>query len=154
MRVSSSATYRAHSLNSFVMHLMLQSRPEILCNCADLNLYFGINDTVGEKDRCGNQHMITAVTALFRIFHIITSCKDRQVILFGNHICDQIDIRCKGTADTDSCDVIYIAYHVLDTGFISMSFQFFFWILHVRLDCIYVCAEIHRLEYQSLFLPV
>ena len=108
------------------MHLMLQRRPEILCNCADLNLYFGINDTVGEKDRCGNQHMITAVTALFRIFHIITSCKDRQVILFGNHICDQIDIRCKGTADTDSCDVIYIAYHVLDTGFISMSFQFFY----------------------------
>ena len=147
MRVSSSATF--------------QRCPEIHRYGSDLNLYFGINDTVGEKDRCGNQHMITAVTALFRIFHIITSCKDRQVILFGNHICDQIDIRCKGTADTDSCDVIYIAYHVLDTGFISMSFQFFYnafrsfdsgfymfdWI-------VFMSVLKFTVEYQSLFLPV
>ena len=69
--------------------------------------------------------MIASVSASLRILHIVTSGKDCQVILFGKHICDQINIRRKRTTDTDAGNIVYIADHVFYAGVIAMSFQFF-----------------------------
>ena len=50
---------------------MLQTRPEIHCDRADLNLDFGIDHTVRKVYRNGYEHVIALVSALFRVFYIV-----------------------------------------------------------------------------------
>ena len=68
--------------------------------------------------------MVASVTAFLGVFHIIASGEDSQVVLFGDHICNEVDIRGKRTADPDACNIVHIADHVLYAGIITVTFQF------------------------------
>ena len=68
-------------------------------------------------------HVKALVAAGLRMFDVILDGNNRQIILFADHLRQTVDIRGKGTDNTDSRDVINIIYHILNGTFISISFQ-------------------------------
>ena len=73
----------------------------------------------------GDQHMVTLVSAGFGIFHIVLQGQNFDVALFGDHICDPVDIRGEGAGDPYTGDVVDVLNHVFQGGFIAVFFQFF-----------------------------
>ena len=55
----------------FIVDLVLQSCPEILCYCPYLYFYLGVDNGIREKHRYGHKHVIASIAALFWVFHII-----------------------------------------------------------------------------------
>ena len=91
---------------------MLQACPEIHGNGPDLNLYFRRIDPIGGLYRNRDQHVIAAVSALLWMLHIIFDIKNRKFFLLSNHLCQTIDIGCKGAHDTHTCNIIDMLHHV------------------------------------------
>ena len=80
-----------------------------------------------------------------------------DIPLFMKHIYDPVDVRCKGTYDPDTGNIIYVLYHVINGGFIAMALQFLYDALRrfdPRLDMfdriILMRAEIHHSVFPSL----
>ena len=69
--------------------------------------------------------MVTLVSAGFGIFHIVLQGQNFDVALFGDHICDPVDIRGEGAGDPYTGDVVDVLNHVFQGGFIAVFFQFF-----------------------------
>ena len=69
-------------------------------------------------------HMKAFVSACLRMLDIVLDRYNRQIILFTDHLCQSIDIRCKRTDNTDSRNVINIIDHILNRHFVTVTFQF------------------------------
>ena len=93
--------------------------------------------------------MVAAISALFGKSDVILDGNHLDVPLCANHICDAIDIRCKGTDNSDPCDVIDMCDHVVDRGLQPVAFQLLhnrFRRLDTRLDMFYRIVLMHMLK--------
>ena len=104
----------------FVVNLMLQARPKIHGNCSDLNLYFRILNAVRQIHRYAHQHVIALIAAGFRIHDIVFHGNHFNIPLITDHLCNLIDVRCKGTDHTNPRYIIDIANHIVDGRFIAV----------------------------------
>ena len=107
------------------MNLVLQARPEIHGYRTDLNLYFRIHRAIRQVHRNTDDHVVAFVTACLGIGDVILHCDHPDILLIPDHIRDTIDIGSEGTDDTDASDIVYVFYHIVYGGFLSVTLQLF-----------------------------
>ncbi len=104
----------------FVMNLMLQACPEIHSHSPDLNLHRSIHRTVRQIYRHRHYHMIALIPAGFGKGDIILHRNHLYVPLFRNHIGNLINVRGKRTNDANTCNIIYVFYHVINCRLVTV----------------------------------
>ena len=109
----------------FVTQLLFQSSPEIHSIGTDLDFRTHGSFSLGEEHRNLHDHVIAAVAVWFWIFDIVLYLNDCNVILFGDQVCNGVEIFDKGTDNTDAGHIIQLILNILRSKLIAEFFELF-----------------------------
>ena len=105
---------------------MLQGRPEIHGDGADLDLHLGILLSVRQIHRDRHHHMVALIAVGFWIFNIVFDVEHRNIRLPGDHIRDGINIRHKRTDNADPRNIVQVLHHIFNRNLPSVMLQLFY----------------------------
>ena len=94
--------------------------------------------------------MIAFITAGLGVSDVILHCDHLNVLLISDHIRNTINIGREGTYDTDSRNIIDVLYHIIYSGFLSVTLQLFdnaFGGLNARLNVFDGIVLVYMLEF-------
>ena len=104
---------------------MLQTRPEVHCDCADLHLYLHLLLKICKKNRNAYNQMKAAVAVRLWIDNIILSGNQRDVILYQKRLCDLVYIIDIRTDHTYAGCVIDIFFNIFQAEPLTIPVQLF-----------------------------
>ena len=87
---------------------------------------FNPDIAAGQIDGNRYKHMVALVAAVLGMLDIVFERNDLQISLFGEHICDQVDIRSKRADNADAGNIPNMLYHVSDIDFVAVFLQLFY----------------------------